>query len=118
VRFARTGRERSVGPESALALFRVLQESLTNVAKHCGRGTPVEVTLAFEPGSAALRVQDRGPGFLLPTDGGELSTQGHFGLENMRERAAKVGGTLDLSSGPGRGTRVELIVHAGEEQGR
>jgi len=118
VRFTRTGRERSVGPESALALFRVLQESLTNVAKHCGRGTEVDVTLAFEPGSAALFVQDHGPGFLLPTDSSELSREGHFGLENMRERATKVGGTLQLSSAPGRGTRVELTVHAGEEQAR
>jgi signal transduction histidine kinase len=78
----------------------------------------VDVTLAFEPGSAALFVQDHGPGLLLPTDSSELSRQGHFGLENMRERAAKVGGTLHLSSGAGRGTLVELTVHAGEEQGR
>jgi two-component system, NarL family, sensor histidine kinase DegS len=118
VRFSRVGRERQVGPESALALFRVLQETLTNVAKHCGRGTEVDVTLAFGAGSAALRVQDHGRGFLLPTDTAELSRQGHFGLENMRERAAKVGGRIDLSSTPGSGTRVELIVHAGEEQAR
>ena len=118
VRFNRTGRERSVGPESALALFRVLQESLTNVAKHCGRGTEVDVALSFDAGRAALCVQDQGPGFLLPTDSSELARKGHFGLENMRERAAKVGGTIQLSSAPGRGTRIELTVHAGEEQAR
>ncbi|HKC58495.1 MAG TPA: ATP-binding protein [Myxococcales bacterium] len=118
VRFTRTGRERSVGPESALALFRVLQESLTNVAKHCRRGTGVDVALSFDAGRAALCVQDQGPGFLLPTDSSELARKGHFGLENMRERAAKVGGTIQLSSAPGRGTRIELSVHAGEEQAR
>jgi two-component system, NarL family, sensor histidine kinase DegS len=118
VRFTRNGRERAVGPESALALFRVLQETLTNVAKHCGRGTEVDVALSFDEGTASLRVQDHGPGFLLPTDGSELSRQGHFGLENMRERAAKVGGKVQLSSEPGRGTCVELTVHAGEEQAR
>ena len=118
VRFTRNGRERAVGPESALALFRVLQESLTNVAKHCGRGTEVDVTLSFEEGTASLRVQDHGPGFLLPTDGSELSREGHFGLENMRERAAKVGGRIALSSEPASGTCVELTVHAGEEQAR
>ncbi len=118
VRFTRTGRERSVGPESALALFRVLQESLTNVAKHCRRGTGVDVALSFDAGRAALCVQDQGPGFLLPTDSSELARKGHFGLENMRERAAKVGGTIQLSSAPGRGTRIELTVHAGEEQAR
>src|SRR2546430_732248 len=82
VRFSRSGRERFVGPESALALFRVLQESLTNVAKHCGRGTAVDVTLGFATGKAQLSVQDHGPGFQM-TDGAELSRQGHYGLANM-----------------------------------
>jgi signal transduction histidine kinase len=88
------------------------------VAKHCGRATQVDVTLTFASGSASLRVEDHGRGFLLPTDGAELAREGHFGLENMRERAAKVGGRIDLSSTPGRGTRVELTVNAGEEQPR
>src|SRR5437764_4758109 len=57
VRFSRVGRERSVGPESALALFRVLQESIANVAKHCGKGTAADVTLTFAEGKAALRIQ-------------------------------------------------------------
>ncbi|MGZ6125552.1 MAG: sensor histidine kinase, partial [Myxococcales bacterium] len=48
VTFERTGNERAVGPESALALFRVLQEAVANVARHCGKGTRVEVTLSFE----------------------------------------------------------------------
>jgi signal transduction histidine kinase len=118
VRFSRVGRERFVGPESALALFRVLQESLTNVSKHCGKGTIVEVTLAFSPGTASLAVQDHGKGFELPSDPQELSRQGHYGLANMRERANKVAGRVSMSSAPGRGTRVELSVHAGEEQDR
>ena len=112
------GRERFVGPESALALFRVLQESLTNVSKHCGKGTIVEVTLAFSAGTASLAVQDHGKGFELPSDPQELSRQGHYGLANMRERANKVAGRVSMSSAPGRGTRVELSVHAGEEQDR
>jgi signal transduction histidine kinase len=104
-----------VGPESALALFRVLQESLTNASKHCGRGTIVEVTLTFARGEARLAVADRGKGFQLPDDPGALARAGHYGLANMRERANKVGGRIRLVSEPGRGTRVELLVHAGEE---
>ena len=115
VRFSRVGRERTVGPESALALFRVLQESLTNISKHCGKGTGVEVTLTFAPGTATLSVQDHGMGFELPEDLQELSRQGHYGLANMRERANKVSGRVTMSSAPGSGTRVELTVHAGEE---
>ena len=118
VRFSRVGRERFVGPESALALFRVLQESLTNVSKHCEKGTLVEVTLTFSPGHAALAVQDHGNGFDIPGDPLELSRQGHYGLANMRERANKVAGRVTMASAPGRGTRVELTVHAGEEHER
>jgi two-component system, NarL family, sensor histidine kinase DegS len=115
VRFQRTGRERAVGPESALALFRVLQEAVANVARHCGKGTQVEVTLAFEPGKAALRIQDRGQGFSLPSDPQALASGGHYGLANMRERAKKVSGDFRMTSAPGQGTCIELVVHAGEE---
>jgi signal transduction histidine kinase len=115
VRFTRAGRERSVRPEAALAIFRVLQESLTNAAKHCGKGTVVEVTLTFSPGLAELAVQDRGPGFELPKDPPRPGRGGHYGLANMRERANKVSGRLRIESAPGRGTRIELTVHAGEE---
>jgi two-component system, NarL family, sensor histidine kinase DegS len=115
VRFERAGRERLVGPESALALFRVLQESITNVARHCGKGTALVVTLAFEPGQATLRIQDRGQGFTLPRDPAGLAREGHYGLANMQERARKVSGDLRMTSAPGQGTCVELVVQAGEE---
>jgi signal transduction histidine kinase len=115
VGFERVGNERAVGPESALALFRVLQEAVANVARHCGKGTRVEVTLAFEPGKAALRIQDRGTGFALPHDPLALAREGHYGLANMRERAKKVSGDFRMTSAPGQGTCIEVVVHAGEE---
>jgi signal transduction histidine kinase len=118
VRFSRVGRERSVGPESALGLFRVLQESITNVSKHCGKGTVIDVTLTFAPEKAKLTVQDRGKGFTMPRDLTSLSREGHYGLANMRERANKVGGEIRMTSEPGKGTCIELTVHAGEEQAR
>ena len=115
VRFERSGGERPVGPESALALFRVLQEAITNVAKHCAKRTVVEVTLAFEPGRARLRIQDQGRGFALPSDPEALAREGHYGLANMHERAKKVSGEFRMTSSPGRGTCIELAVNAGEE---
>jgi two-component system sensor histidine kinase DegS len=114
VRFNCTGRELAVGPETALALFRVLQETLTNVAKHCGRGTRVDVSLAFGEDTATLSVEDHGPGFVV-ADAAELAAAGHYGLANMRERAAKVRGALQIASAPGQGTRVQLHVHALQE---
>jgi signal transduction histidine kinase len=112
VRFKCTGQELLVGPESALALFRVLQESLTNVAKHCGRGTRVEVHLTFGEGTATLSIQDDGQGFILPEDGSPTPAAGHYGLANMRERAAKVRGAMQIASAPGQGTRIQLHVYA------
>ena len=112
VRFSREGAEQQVGPEKALALFRVLQESLTNVSKHCGQGTIVEVVLAFAPGEARLLIADRGPGF---AEGAPLA-DGHYGLANMRERANKVGGEIRISSQPGNGTTIMLRVNAAEER--
>jgi two-component system, NarL family, sensor histidine kinase DegS len=116
VRFRCTGRGLAVGPETALALFRVLQESLTNVAKHCGRGTRVDVGLAFGDGTATLSIEDDGPGFVVAD--AEAASSGHYGLANMRERAAKVRGAVQIASAPGQGTRVQLHVHALGESDR
>jgi signal transduction histidine kinase len=118
VRFSCVGRERQVGPESALALFRVLQESIANTSKHCGKGTSVDVALTFTPGHARLQVKDHGKGFALPADAAALGRDGHYGLANMRERANKVAGQMRMASEPGKGTCIELTVHAGEEHER
>ena len=115
VRFGQKGPERLVGPESSLALFRVLQESITNVARHCGKGTAVDVTLDFEPAQATLRIKDHGKGFELPDEPEALARNGHYGLANMQERARKISGDLRMTSSPGKGTCIELSVHAGEE---
>ncbi len=49
----------------------------------------------------------------MPPEGEQLV--GHYGLANMRERARKVSGRVGIESAPGKGTRIELTVHAGEE---
>jgi signal transduction histidine kinase len=115
VRFVQTGPERAVTPECQLALFRVLQEALTNVAKHCDKGTVVEVALGFEADTARLSVHDHGKGFAI---GAADTRTGHYGLANMRERARKVDGTIRMQSEPGQGTTIELSVPAGGERSR
>jgi len=84
-------------------LYRIVQETLTNVVKHAQADT-VSVKLVEQDGSVELSVQDDGDGFDLAerTDG--------FGLLGMRERAALTGGALDVASKPGDGTRVTLRV--------
>jgi len=66
------------------------------------------VRFACAPGEARLAVTDDGAGF-APGDGRRGDATG-FGLRNMRERAAALGGTLDLRSAPSRGTTVEVVL--------
>ena len=94
--------------EAELAVYRVAQESLTNVARHAG-ATHVEVTL--EPGvdSVVLRVADDGRGFAEDA----ASRNGHSGIRGMRERALLVGGALAIKPGGNGGVEVRLEVPAG-----
>src|SRR4051794_11706859 len=91
----------TLSPEQQLAIYRVLQESLSNVAQHAG-ATAVEVELSFV-GRITLTVTDDGCGFVAGRAGG-------LGLTGMRERALLAGGRLVIRSEPGQGTRVELLV--------
>ena len=93
--------------EAELAIYRVAQESLTNVARHARAG---HVELALEPGagSAVLRVIDDGVGI-----DAEAPADGRGGLRGMRERAVLVGGVLAVKPGRSGGTEVRLEVPAG-----
>lgn len=88
----------------AEAIFRISQESFSNIIKHA-EAQRVEVTLLYRPPKLILTIRDDGRGFVLPTTG----HQG-IGLWSMRERAVLAGGKLSVSSMPGSGTtvRVEL----------
>jgi len=91
-------------------VFRVLQESLTNAAKH-SHATQIEVALEREGDTIVLTVSDNGTGF-APQAGAK---PGSFGLLGLRERAYHLGGTAAIDSAPGKGTRVELRIPAPQE---
>jgi two-component system sensor histidine kinase UhpB len=93
-----------LAPEIELAIYRIAQESLTNIARHAAA---TRVTIALEPGhdSVVLRVSDNGRGFAdTPVE--------HGGLRSMRERAVLVGGALAIKNAPGGGVQVRLEVPA------
>ena len=92
-------------PDVATAAFRVLQEALTNVARHAEADT-VTITLALADDGVRLTVADDGRGIEGPKGRGEIGRQS-LGLLGMRERACALGGTLDVRGAPGRGTVVE-----------
>jgi signal transduction histidine kinase len=89
--------------ELATSLFRILQETLTNVARHAN-ATLVTVRLAEEHGSLILEVHDNGKG--ISED--QVSARSSLGLLGMRERALLLGGDLAISGAPGRGTTVRV----------
>lgn len=95
---------RRPAPELALALFRVLQECMTNSVKHA-QATRLDVKAHFSEEAIVLSVKDDGQGFDT-----ELPRPGHYGLLNMKERAKKLGGSLELDSKPGQGTHVMFTV--------
>ena len=86
----------------ATAAFRVLQEALTNVARHA-EAESVAVTLSLRPEAVELVVADDGRGF----DPEQTSGRRSLGLVGMRERVRAFGGTLRVRGEPGRGTAVE-----------
>jgi two-component system sensor histidine kinase UhpB len=100
------GDHRRIDPLIETVLFRVAQESLTNVIRHAGC-EHADVGLEYTPERVSVRIQDNGVGF----NPQEIhSPPRGWGLEGMRERAESVGGDLKLKSVPGRGTLVEVQV--------
>jgi signal transduction histidine kinase len=114
--------QRPLPPDVKVALYRVAQEALNNVAKHA-KASRVTVSLhdaapmraRSDVGGVELSISDDGRGF-DPT----LAFPEHFGLGIMRERAEAIGATLDIKSELGQGTQVLVVWRAarGEEPGK
>lgn len=98
--------------ESATTVFRILQESLTNVARHAS-ARHVEVSLQMDAGHLVVQVRDDGRGFEDSTISGRTT----FGLMGMRERAIILGGEAHLSSVPGEGTVVTARIPCQQPKG-
>ena len=95
-------------PEIEIALFRITQEALTNVAKH-GRASRVTVTLEEVDERTILTIADNGAGF-DPKASQPAGAGTKWGLILIRERAEVVGGQVRIDSGPGKGTRIVVEV--------
>ena len=93
-------------PDAQVVIYRVVQEALTNVARHA-RASRVDVRLRVEDGGLArVTVQDDG----LGTEG---APEPHLGLLGMRERVTALGGSLEVGGEPGAGFRIEAVLPAG-----
>jgi ligand-binding sensor domain-containing protein/signal transduction histidine kinase len=108
-KFSIFGAYRPMPPGTEREFLRVAQEAIHNVKKHAG-AWHLSVQLEYGPNEVALEVRDDGRGFAANRK--PESTSGHYGLTGMKERAAAIGGTLEVSSEPGAGTTVRLRAAA------
>jgi signal transduction histidine kinase len=98
--------------KAELALFRALQEALSNVLRHADARS-VDVGISVSRDGVLLEVRDDGRGFGQVTDPEELERRGHMGLAGMRERIGALGGTVRFRGEPGAGALLEVLVPAG-----
>ena len=104
VSFVRLGTPRHLPPGAGLTVYRIAQESLTNVLKHAGPDPGVTVLLQWQPAAVTVEVSDDGRGAAADSDGlGQ-------GLLGMRERATMFGGTVTAGPRPGGGFRVRATL--------
>ncbi len=96
---------------SKITLYRICQEALSNAYRHA-RAQQQQVSLHVTPGQICLTVEDDGIGFAPPPLRGPLATEReeHIGLRGMRDRVDLIGGTFELDSQPGQGTRITVKI--------
>jgi signal transduction histidine kinase len=93
----------SLAPDEQIEVFRIVQEGLANVRRHA-HARRAWVTIGLRGSERLVTIRDDGTGFVPGIDAAAQ------GLANMRQRAAAIGGAFTLSSSPGRGTAVELVL--------
>ncbi len=95
--------EISLSPSTSLTIFRIIQESLTNISRYA-KASRVDVELVKSDGHILLSVSDNGIGI----NEGEIKSKKSFGIIGMRERTASLGGTFHISRGKENGTVVKI----------
>ena len=109
VQFSETGKDIPIPEDVLLALFRIYQEAMANIAKHA-QAREVQIRLKKGPDRVSLEIRDNGVGFELPRDWLEMARKGHLGLVGLQERAEAVGGQIMIQSKKQRGTWVRVVV--------
>jgi signal transduction histidine kinase len=103
------GSPEGLPPDLEVTIYRIVQEALTNVRRHA-QASQVQVRAQFLPHLVIITVRDNGIGFEVPDDVTELAHQGNYGLVGLRERAQLFGGQLIITSQPGAGTEVQVLL--------
>ncbi len=104
-----------LAPDREITIYRIVQEALTNVAKHSG-ATRVSVQLQARGDAVIVVIEDDGKGFDVARTTRSTILEHKLGLHGMEERAALIGGTLTIESAPGAGTTIFVRVPLGREE--
>jgi signal transduction histidine kinase len=107
VRFSVIGLDERLSRRMEIALFRIVQEAITNIARHAGASL-VNIELERRDSQVFVRVEDNGRGFEVPAALNYGS--GTWGLKGIRERAIILGGEANIDSGTGKGTRLIAVI--------
>ncbi|GJL60267.1 MAG: hypothetical protein NPIRA03_31240 [Nitrospirales bacterium] len=107
--FEGSGDESQLDPKAKVFVFRMVQEALSNVAKHAG-ATKVIVKVTLKKDVLKATVSDNGQGFDVMAEGQNPEKWDHFGVRSMTERARMLGGNVEWVSKPGTGTKVEIFI--------
>jgi len=109
VSFRAVGEERRLSEEKEAALFRVIQEGITNIAKHA-HAKSAAIRLQFTTNQLVAQIEDDGCGFEMSQVVSSQDSKRGLGLLGMRERMSLIGGSLSIASRPGAGTRLKVVV--------
>lgn len=104
-RFAIEGTPATFSAEKQLTIFRIMQECLINSSKHA-KANNIDVQIKFSKNALKMHVIDDGSGF-----NPKIIPQNHYGILNIKERAKKIGGDVNIHSTPGHGTCISLTLN-------
>jgi two-component system sensor histidine kinase DegS len=108
-RFSEMGTPYRLPPTAEIAIYRAVQEALTNIRKHAG-ATRVNLRLQFQPDKFLVEVRDDGRGFDLSQTLDGAVAVGHIGLLGMKQRADMLGGDVRIKTSEGAGTSITLSL--------
>jgi len=109
ISFLVEGPERRLDPVAEVAVYRIVQEALTNICRHAN-ADQAWIDVTFEDQGLLITVRDDGAGFEMPPQTSELAYEGHYGLIGMYERVELVKGNLKIHSTPLQGTTISIKI--------
>ena len=107
VAFQRHGVEKRLDQNIELALYRMAQEAINNIARHA-EASQASIQIDFSDNTVTIEVKDNGKGFAVHKSPAEYAPNGHYGLLGLYERAELIRAGLEIQSGSGQGTQVKI----------